>query len=157
MSLYGRKIKIDGVVCGLILRDHTQNGRYSAVFEREYASLEQIEAINWAAPTVTGSDVLPEGYGFTMEKVTYDSGCWSFTVMLQTAKQYLGDVTGYQAQLEELQEAKAALEEKNAVLAADKTSLEQQLAEADEAAIALYDMYAALSAAVTPTREEDAE
>ena len=47
MSLYGETLKIGGVVCGLVLRGRS-NGEYRAVFEREYASLEEIEAINWS-------------------------------------------------------------------------------------------------------------
>ena len=42
MSHYGICAKINGVPCGLILRDPTRNGRYQAVFEREFASLEEI-------------------------------------------------------------------------------------------------------------------
>ena len=43
MSLYGDKFKIGGLSCGLVLRGGA-NGEYRVVFEREYASLEQIEA-----------------------------------------------------------------------------------------------------------------
>ena len=46
MSLYGEKFKIGGLSCGLVLRGGT-NGEYRVVFEREYASLEQIEGISW--------------------------------------------------------------------------------------------------------------
>ena len=57
MSLYGQNSKIDGVVCGLVLRGGA-NGQYEAVFEREYASLEEIEAINWSQPEIEGESVL---------------------------------------------------------------------------------------------------
>lgn len=150
MGFYGKDITIDGIVCGTLARG-VANGEYLAVFEREHASLEQIEAINWAQPHVKCKraidKILPEGYGFTVERITYDSGCRAYTVTLRTAGQYLGDVTGYQARL-------AELEEVNTALTADKASLEQQLAEADEAAIALY---TALSAAMAPIGEEDTE
>lgn len=153
MGFYGKDITIDGIVCGILSRG-IRNGEYRAVFEREHASLEQIEAINWARPEVkckrACDKILPEGYGFTVEDISYDSGCRAYTVTLRTDNQYLGDVTSYQAQLEELRAEKAAQAEQI-------NGLEQQLAEADEAAIALYDMYAALSAAVTPGGEEDAE
>lgn len=105
MSHYGILARIGGVPCGMILRDAAQNGRYQAVFERELASLEEIEAINWTAPeieAVQGAQVLPEGYGFEVIRITYDSNLRTYTVALQTAKQYLGDVTGYQAQVEVL-------------------------------------------------------
>ena len=46
MSLYGSSIQISGVPCGLVTRGGS-NGTYLAVFEREYASLEDIEAIPW--------------------------------------------------------------------------------------------------------------
>ena len=46
MSLYGEKFKIGGLSCGLVLRGGA-NGEYRVVFEREYASLEQIEALEW--------------------------------------------------------------------------------------------------------------
>lgn len=162
MSVFGKYWKIGGLIAGPIMRHGNVNGSYSIIFERENgATLEGIEAIDWAKPDIERlpacqdcETFLPEGYGFTMEKVTYDSECRSFTVMLQTAKQYLGDVTGYQAQLEELREAKAVLEEANAALTAGRASLERQLAEADEAAIAMYE---ALSAAMAPIGEEDAE
>lgn len=165
MSTFGKYWKIGGLIAGPIMRYGNVNGCYSIIFERENgATLEGIEAIDWARPDIerlpacTKSETeLPEGYGFTVEKVTYDSGCRSFTVMLQTARQYLGDVTGYQAQLEALRSDTIALEDMTMALRADKASLEQQLEEADEAAIALYDMYTALAAAVTPSGEEDAE
>ena len=49
MSLYGTGLTIGGVTCGMVLRG-AANGRYIAVFEREYASLEDIEAIDWNQP-----------------------------------------------------------------------------------------------------------
>ncbi len=135
MSFYGKKYKIDGVPCGLILRG-SDNGRYQAVFEREYASLEDIEAIHWDRPAVQGDSVLPSGYGFEVVGITYDSGTRSYTVTLNVAKQYLGDVAGYAAQVE-------ALEADVAGKAAEIRALEGQLAETDEALIALYEAQAA--------------
>ena len=114
MSLYGGAYKIGGVPCGLILRGGA-NGAYQVVFEREYASLEQIEAIQWDPPVVEGDCILPAGYGFTVQDIQYSAGTRSFTVSLQVAKQYLGDVTGWQAQTEALQET---IEEQAAAIAA---------------------------------------
>ena len=100
MSHLGKRWKIDGLISGLIMRP-VPGGNYKVAFEREFASLEQIEAINWSRPTVEyigphGSEPgLPEGYGFDVVKITYDSGCKTYYVELKTAKQYLGDVTGY--------------------------------------------------------------
>ena len=41
------------VTCGLVLQG-AANGRYIAVFEREYACLEDIEAISWDKPEIQG-------------------------------------------------------------------------------------------------------
>lgn len=107
MSMYGKHWKIDGVTAGPIDRYPFENGRYTVIFEREFASLEQIEGINWAHPVIEhiyphGKETgLPEGYGFDLQKIEYDSGGKSYRVILTTGKQYLGDVTGYQEQIEE--------------------------------------------------------
>ena len=66
MSLYGEKFKIGGLSCGLVLRG-SANGEYRVVFEREYASLEQIEALEWDPPILEGECILPEGYGFMVK------------------------------------------------------------------------------------------
>ena len=124
MSLYGTKVKIDGIPCGLMMRG-SANGCYQAVFEREYASLEQIEAINWAQPAVEGDCILPVGYGFTVSDIKYSAATRCYTVYLNTASQYLGDVTGFQAQVEELERTVAAQEE-------TIVSLRDQLAETVE-------------------------
>ena len=65
MSLYGDKFKIGGVSCGLILRG-AANGEYRVVFEREYASLEQIEAIRCDPLTILWVCILPACCGFTV-------------------------------------------------------------------------------------------
>lgn len=115
MNHYGICAKICGVPCGLILRDHAENGRYKAVFEREYASIEAIEAIDWSRPEVEvlrAPAVLPEGYGFEVVRITYDSAIKAYSVELKTAVQYWGDVTGYQAAVTDLTEqAEAARQE----------------------------------------------
>ena len=109
MSAFGKRWMIDGVPAGPINRHYPSNGQYTVIFEREYASLEQIESINWAKPTIQyigahGSESgLPEGYGFEVQKIDYTSGTKHYTVTLKTASQYLGDVTGYQDQIAELQ------------------------------------------------------
>ena len=109
MSLYGEKFKIGGLSCGLVLRGGT-NGEYRVVFEREYASLEQIEAIDWSQPEIEGESVLPAGYGFEVTDIRYNASTRSYTVALKVAAQYLGDVTGYQVQVSALEEQVAALE-----------------------------------------------
>ncbi len=131
MSLYGKKYKIDGVPCGIVTRGPA-NGQYRAVFEREHASLEDIEAIHWTQPVLEGGSVLPVGYGFTVEDISYSSATRSYTVSLKVAEQFLGDVAGSQAQVE-------ALTRTVQTQAETIQALEEQLAEADEALIALYE------------------
>lgn len=123
MSLYGRKLKIDNVFCGMVIRTGT-NGVYQAVFEREFASLEAIEGINWASPTIKGNCVLPTGYGFDVTDISYSFSTDSYTVTLKTAKQYLGDVVDMQATLEEMQKQ---LDEKDSAIAElEKVNLDQK-------------------------------
>ena len=59
MSLfYGTHWTIDGVTAGPITRNYLGNGQYAVIFEREYASLEQIEGINWAKPSIEHIGIL---------------------------------------------------------------------------------------------------
>ena len=101
MSLYGIEAHICGVPCAMVMRG-SANGHYQAVFERERASLEEVETINWAQPLIEGDTLLPAGYGFTVENITYSSNTRSYTVSLKVAEQFLGDVAGFQAQVDEL-------------------------------------------------------
>ena len=134
MSLYGDKFKIGGLTCGLILRG-SANGEYRAVFEREYAFLEQIEALEWDPPTIEGECILPAGYGFTVKDIQYSAATRSFTVVLQVKEQYLGDVTGYQAQVAELQgvlqSQQNTIDSQAAALAEQESTIEAQLQEID--------------------------
>lgn len=136
MSLYGNQIQIGGVTCGMVTRG-SSNGRYLAVFEREFASLEGIEAIAWDKPEIQGECILPQGYGFTVIGISYSSATRSYTVELQVAQQYLGDVAGYQTQVSELEgqvaqqqadlQAKAQeLESKEATIQSQAQTLAQQ-------------------------------
>lgn len=144
MSLYGETWRIDGVSAGVILRGSV-NGRYKVVIEREYAELPQIEAIHWEKPTVehlrtdrpeeTG---LPEGYGFDVVRITYDSAARSYTVELQVASQYLGDVSGYQEQVAQLQSQVESLEEQ---AAAAQSQAEQAVLNAEEKEEQLMEAY----------------
>ena len=107
----------------------SQNGRYLVKFEREFASLEDIEGINWTKPAIEHTNPqcpdefgLPVGYGFTVAGITYDSKPKSYTVELQVADQFLGDVTPYQEQIAQLEseaaEKDAAIAEKEAAIKA---------------------------------------
>ena len=126
MGFYSTKWKFDGVQAAFMTRG-IRNGRYRVVFEREYASLEDIEGINWAQPTIERTDFriknelgLPEGYGFTVEGISYDYSAKSYTVELQVADQFLGDVTPYQEQIAQL-ESEAA--EKDATIAEKEAAI----------------------------------
>ena len=126
MSLYGNGIQISGVTCGMVMRG-SSNGKYLAVFEREFASLEDIEAIPWDKPDIQGECILPAGYGFTVADIRYSAATRSYTVELQVAQQYLGDVAGYQAQVSELEGQVADLQAKaQDVEGKDATIQEQQ-------------------------------
>lgn len=105
------KPKIDGVRCRMVLRG-AANGEYTLLFDRRLVTLEQIEAINWAQPELTG-DYDPLGYGFEATETTYSSSEQTYHVQLRVLRQYLGDVTGYQAQVAELEGTVA--EQKNAI------------------------------------------
>ena len=122
MSLYGNTIEIGGVTCGMVMRG-SSNGRYLAVFEREFASLDDIEAISWDKPEVRGECILPVGYGFEVADIQYSAATRSYTVELQVAQQYLGDVAGYEAQVSELESTVA---EKEAAIAQQAQELENK-------------------------------
>ena len=145
MSMYGIEAHICGVPCAMVLRG-SANGYYEAVFERERASLEEIEAINWAQPIIEGSCRLPIGYGFTAQDISYSSNTRSYTVFLKVAEQFLGDVAGFQAQVDELtadvaSQVATIQEQEQTIQAQTETiqALEGQLEAADEALIALYE------------------
>lgn len=129
MSYYGKRWTIDGLPTGLIMRSAPGNGKYTVVFEREFVSLEQIEAVNWAKPTIeyigphASEPGLPEGYGFVVDDIQYQSGLKTYHVVLQTASQYLGDVTGYQDQIAVLENSAA---EKDSVIAEQAAQLQDQ-------------------------------
>ena len=153
MSLYSKTAQIDGLTFGLVMRG-AANGCYIIVFERDAATLEQIEAVNWASPTITGDTILPKEYGYELTGITYSSSDHSYRVTVRVARQYLGDVTAYQEQITELQADKTALAQESASRQAQITELEGQLAEADEALIALYEQQ---SAPAEPDAEENTE
>lgn len=130
MSLfYGTHWTIDGVTAGPITRNYLGNGQYAVIFEREYASLEQIEGINWAKPSIEhigihgNEDGLPEGYGFKVVDIEYCSSTRSYRVTVKTDSQYLGDVTGYQDQIDQLESASA---EKDETISAQASQLQEQ-------------------------------
>lgn len=126
MSLYGKSVEISGIPCSLITRG-TKNGEYLVIFEREFASLEQIEAINWRRPKLSGPCELPVGYGFDVKNIEYSMGTKSYAVTLTVREQYLGDVTGYQARVAELEgavaEQTASIQEKDQTIQTQQTAI----------------------------------
>lgn len=173
MSLYGNQIQIGGVTCGMVTRG-SSNGRYLAVFEREFASLEDIETIAWDKPEIQGECILPQGYGFTVVGISYSSATRSYTVELQVAQQYLGDVAGYQTQVSELEgqvaqqqadlQAKAQeLESKEATiqsqaqtLAQQEETITQQTQELEDKQAAIQEQAGTIQAQAAALEEKDA-
>lgn len=128
-SYYGVKYRINGHRVGNVF---ALSSEYHVTFERCYSenTLESVEAIDWKNVTVeqVRTDCpacpLPEGYAFTVKAIQYDMNTQSIKVILKTDKQYWGDVTPYQAQIESLT---AAVAEKDTQL----TESEENLAAAN--------------------------
>lgn len=136
---YGKRWKINGVVTGPIQRDITKNGRYEIMIERECAELQTIESIDWNNLKIErlneseNAVCLPDGYGFELENITYAHDTRTYTVTLQTSKQYWGDVTPYQAQIDTLTESNAEKDSRLAEMEEKLSSAEAQLTEIEEA------------------------
>lgn len=128
-SYYGVKYKINGHRVGNVF---VLSSEYHVTFERCYSenTLESVETIDWKNVTVeqVRTDCpacpLPEGYSFTVKAIQYDMNTQSIKAILKTDKQYWGDVTPYQAQIESLT---ATVAEKNIQL----TESEENLAAAN--------------------------
>lgn len=128
-SYYGVKYKINGHRVGNVF---ALSSGYHVTFERCYSenTLESVEAIDWKNVTVEQIRTdcpacpLPEGYAFTVKAIQYDMNTQSIKVIIKADKQYWGDVTPYQAQIESLN---ATVAEKNTQL----TESEENLAAAN--------------------------
>lgn len=128
-GFYGVNYRINGHRVGFV---QALNGVYRVIFERCYEenTLEAVEAIDWKNVTVEQIRTdcpacpLPEGYAFTVKAIQYDMNTQSIKVIIKADKQYWGDVTPYQAQIESLT---ATVAEKNAQL----TESEENLAAAN--------------------------
>ena len=128
-SYYGVKYKINGHRVGNVF---VLSSEYHVTFERCYSenTLESVEAIDWKNVTVEQIRTdcpacpLPEGYAFTVKAIQYDMNTQSIKVIIKADKQYWGDVTPYQAQIESLN---AAVAQKNTQL----TESEENLAAAN--------------------------
>ena len=138
MSNFGESWRIDGVTAAYVTRG-PENGSYQVLFERCHAELPATEAIRWDHPTVeplrtdvTGMVGLPAGCGFTVADITYDHISQSYTVTVQVAEQYLGDVTGYQAQVAELEDQVAQAQSQAEEALAQAEAAEAAAAQKDE-------------------------
>lgn len=138
------KFTIDNVPVKLAMRTH-QNGGYLLFFEHD-VTLDQLERINWANPTIVKAEpvrpydtYLPYGYGFELEKLTYSSLPKEWQAEIKVCKQYLGDVTEYQEKIDKLTAQSADQKSTISNQKQEIAKLEVQLAEADELAIALYE------------------
>ena len=128
-SYYGVKYKINGHRVGNVF---ALSSEYHVTFERCYSenTLESVEAIDWKNVTVEQIRTdcpacpLPEGYAFTVKAIQYDMNTQSIKVIVKADKQYWGDVTPYQVQIESLT---ATVAEKNTQL----TESEENLAAAN--------------------------
>ena len=128
-SYYGVKYKINGHRVGNVF---ALSSEYHVTFERCYSenTLESVEAIDWKNVTVEQIRTdcpacpLPEGYAFTVKAIQYDMNTQSIKVIIKADKQYWGDLTPYQAQIESLTSTVA---EKNTQL----TESEENLAAAN--------------------------
>lgn len=124
-SYYGVKYKINGHRVGNVF---ALSSEYHVTFERCYSenTLESVEAIDWKNVTVeqVRTDYpacpLPEGYTFTVKAIQYDMNTQSIKVIIKADKQYWGDVTPYQAQIESLN---AAVAQKDTQLTESEESL----------------------------------
>lgn len=147
MSLYGIQCTICNIPCAMVIRGNA-NGHYTAIFERDRATLEAIEAIDWSQPIIDGKCMLPTGYGFDVKDISYSHDTKSYAVELRTASQYLGDTIDLNNQIAELN---------STIMQKDSTiqDLESQLADADEYIIQMYET--AKAEAETPAEPEVTE
>lgn len=132
MAFFGKHYKIGGLYCGHIIRSGEHGQTYEIVFEREFARIEQIEAIDWGHITVeTLPGELPcplsDEYAYELEKIDYNSSSRYYRVTVHMARRLLGDVTGYQAELDDL---KATVVKKNQALR-EATDLIQGMVDAE--------------------------
>ena len=101
---YSNNTTIDGVRCTVSPAGNLGSGKFRALFERELASLEQIEAIHWDMPQIAGDSAgLSEGCGYQVDDITYANSTHTYQVTFHLLAQYLGDVSGYQTRVSELE------------------------------------------------------
>lgn len=101
---YSNNTRIDNIRCTVSPVGGLGSGKFRALFEREFASLEQIESIHWDSPQIIDDSAgLPESCGYAVEDISYDYHTKTYHVLFCVSTQYLGDVTGYQDRIAELE------------------------------------------------------
>ena len=135
---YSNNTTIDGIRCTVSPVGGLGSGKFRALFERELASLEQIEAISWDNPVIAGDSAgLPAGCGYQVDDITYAHSTRTYQVGFHVLTQYLGDVSGYQAQVAQLEtDLEAAQEEAETAQEAAQTA-QQEAQAAQEQVTAL--------------------
>lgn len=130
---------INGVPAETIWRNGKINGSYTIRFNKTDATLADIEGIDWAHPVVervVGNaeqfHCLPEGYGFKLNAVNYVGSLQEYVVEISVLTQYFGDVTGYQAQIDENNATISGLQADLAAAQAVASDLETDLEQAYE-------------------------
>ena len=131
MSFYGKKWTIDGMLTGEVKRSGIKE--YTVRFEREFASIEDIEEINWAEPQIVklGAEECPLPRGsFDVVGIIYDYSKRAYEVTLRLKAEHYGDVSAYAAELAETRatvtEQAATIEEMgNDLLAAERDAREK--------------------------------
>ena len=127
---YGKKWTIDSIPTGFVQRSGTEE--YTVRFERENASLDQIEAINWERPEIASlvdeTCPLPRG-GFDVAGITYNHSERTFDVTLRLKAEFFGDVSAYAAELAEKTAAFNEQEQTIAELGDDLIAAEKNVRE----------------------------
>ena len=148
---YSNNTTIDGVRCTVSPVGGLGSGKFRALVERELASLEQIEAIRWDAPQISGDSAgLPEGCGYQVDDITYAYNTRTYQVVFSVKAQYLGDVSGYQTRVSELE---ATLTETSNHV----DQLEESLAGAQQEAQAAQEQVTALEGSLETAQADAAQ
>lgn len=148
---YNNSTQIDSIRCTVSPVDGLGSGKFRALFERELASLEQIEAIHWDAPQISGDSAgLPEGCGYQVDDITYAYNTRTYQVVFSVKAQYLGDVSGYQTRVSELE---ATLTETSNHV----DQLEESLAGAQQEAQAAQEQVTALEGSLETAQADAAQ
>lgn len=132
--MYTNKWTIDGLPVGFIKRVGTKY--YEVRFEREFASIEDIEKINWDAPNIQklGSEECPLPQGkFAKTNLTYNDTRKSYSQIVELRAESFGDVSAY---VEKLEHASAELAESEQ----NAQQLASDLSEADNTVATLYEV-----------------